>query len=234
MAVRWGRTAGLCVLAVVAFVATGAAVDGYSISGDSSIETPTRTVTYEGQSYTIDSVSRITAGESVTITTSVPSGAAYDLNLRDPDNQLISSERKTGNATHTLSYFGPTDEAGTYAATIQDDGDTVAVYPIVVAGYDISVPSPDDVEAGETVTISATVTERSVEKHSSLDRVEVVVGNDDVEVQQSMTRVDDDTYETTVSTDGLAAETYNATSSSAGTRRFGDRPKYSVSATRWH
>ncbi|MDS0280768.1 PGF-CTERM sorting domain-containing protein [Haloarcula onubensis] len=208
MAVNRTRTVGLCVLAIAAFVAVGSGADGYALSGSDAIETPTQTVNYEGQEYTIDAVSRITAGGSVTVTTTVPAGAAYNVNLRGPDNQLISSERKTNSTDHTFSYFGP-EEAGTYVATIEDNGNVVAVYPIVVAGYDVSVPSSNEVTAGETATIRATVTERSVERHSALDRVEVVVGNDDVAVQQSMTRVDDGTYETTVSTDGLAAGSYN-------------------------
>jgi len=192
---------GCCLLGLVALSAVSAAVDGYSISDDSAIETPTQTVEYEGQTYTIDSVTRITAGESVTLTTGVPAGATYNINLRGPENQLISSERKTGAGSHTFSYFG-SGEAGTYAATIDDDGSTVAVHPIVIAGYDISLERPDTLETGGEVTISATVTERSVAKHSSLDRVEVVVGNDDVEIQKPLTRTSGKKYETDTATDG--------------------------------
>jgi len=199
---------GCCLLGLVALSAVSAAVDGYSISDDSAIETPTQTVEYEGQTYTIDSVTRITAGESVTLTTGVPAGATYNINLRGPENQLISSERKTGAGSHTFSYFG-SGEAGTYAATIDDDGSTVAVHPIVIAGYDISLERPDTLETGGEVTISATVTERSVAKHSSLDRVEVVVGNDDVEIQKPLTRTSGKKYETTISAAELTENTYN-------------------------
>ncbi|WP_277542947.1 hypothetical protein [Haloarcula laminariae] len=200
---------GFCILVVVTFSAAGMTAGGYSITDSSAIETPPQTVSYEGQEYTIDSVSRITAGESVTITTSVPSDGSYYINLRGPENQLISSDENTGDTTTTLSYFGSDDQAGSYVATIEHDGNTVAVHPIVIAGYDISVSSPNSVKAGQNATISATVTERSVKKHSSLDRVEVVVGNEEIKAQQTMTDVGDDTYETTISTDELDSETYN-------------------------
>jgi hypothetical protein len=198
----------LLALGAVLFTSVALGVPGYSISDSSAIETPTQTVTFEGQTYTIDSVSRIRTDGSVTVSTTVPSGAAYDLNLRGPDNQIIVSERKTGNGSHTFSYFG-SGEAGTYAASIQDGGNTVAVHPIVIAGYDMSVTEPDTVTAGETVTLEATVSELSVDKHSNLDRVEVIVGNDDVEVEETMTKESGDTYTATVDTDSLDPGTYN-------------------------
>ena len=208
MGVGHRRRLLLIFISLVAITAVVAGDSAYAISGTPSIETPTRNVTFEGQQYTIDAVTRITAEDSVTVTTTVPDGASYDLNLRGPDNQLIMSERLTGDAEYTFSYFGSGD-AGTYAATIQDDGDTVAVYPIVISGYDVTVTTPDSVEAGAEATITATVSERDVERHSSLDSVQVVVGNDAVVAQQTMAQTTGDEYETTISTAGLEPQAYN-------------------------
>lgn len=204
------RSRGLLLLlfGVGLFASVALGASGYSISDSSAIETPTETVTFEGQTYTIDSVSRIRTDGSVTVSTTVPSGAAYELNLRGPDNQLIDSDRKTGDVSHTFSYFGP-GEAGTYAASIQDGGSTVAVHPIVVAGYEMSVTEPDSVTAGDEVTLEVTVDELPVKKHSNLDRVEVIVGNEDVEVQQTMTKQSGTIYSTTVDTDTISPGTYN-------------------------
>ncbi|WP_135306450.1 hypothetical protein [Haloarcula amylovorans] len=184
------------------------AVSGYDLSGDPSIETPSRTVEYDGLEYNISSVSRIAADEAMTITADVPDGTNYNLNLRGPDNELIISESKTGDTTQTLSYFGA-GEAGTYAATIQTDGNTVAVYPIVIAGYDVTVSGPDSVEAGESATFEAQVSELDVEKHSSLESVEIVVGNDDTYVTKEMTK-QGGSYTATVPTDKFEPGTYNA------------------------
>jgi len=202
-------TSTVLLLVLVAVLAVAAAGNSaYSLSGTPSIETPTRSVSYQGQQYTIDAVSRISATGSVTITTDVPEGAAYELNLRGPDNQLVSSERLVDDANYTFSYFG-FGEAGTYAVTIQDGGDTVAAYPVVIAGYDLSITSPGRVEEDDEVTLEATVEERAVDRHSSLDSVQVIVGNDDVERQRVMSPTTGDAYAATISTAGLDPGTYN-------------------------
>lgn len=208
MGVGHRRSLLLLCLGIIVLTATVAGDSAYAISGTPSIETPTRNVSFEGQQYTIDSITRITADDSVTVTTDVPDDASYELNLRGPENQLIENERLTDDASYTFSYFG-SGEAGTYAVTIQDGGDTVAVYPVVVSGYDVTVTTPESVEAGDEATITATVTPRDIERHSSLDSVQVVVGNDDVVAERTMEQTTGDEYEATVSTTGLAATEYN-------------------------
>ena len=203
-----GGVLAVVVLGLVVASTVAVADTNYALSGSPAIEIPTETVTFEGQTYTLNSVSRIASGESVTVTTSVPDGASYDLNLRGPDNQLISSESLTGDASNTFSFFG-SGEAGTYAATIQDDGSTVAVHPIVIAGYDITVDDPGSVAAGGEVTVTASVTERDVERHSSLDTVQVIVGNEDVQAVQELTADDDGSYTGTISTADIEPDTYN-------------------------
>jgi len=203
-----GSSAVLLLALVSVLVVAAAGSSAYSLSGTPSIETPTRSVSYQGQQYTIDSVSRISAAGSVTITTDVPEGTAYELNLRGPDNQLVSSERLVDDANYTFSYFG-SGEAGTYAVTIQDGGNTVAAYPVVIAGYDISLTSSERVDAGDEMTFEATVEERPVDRHSSLDSVQVIVGNDDVERQRTMTPTAEEEYAATISTTGLDPGTYN-------------------------
>jgi hypothetical protein len=79
----------------------------------------------------------------------------------------------------------------------------------VISGYDVTVTTPDSVEAGAEATITATVSERDVERHSSLDNVQVVVGNDDVAAQQTMAQTTGEEYETTISTSGLEPQEYN-------------------------
>lgn len=202
------QSVGVGLVALVVLSSTVVAVSGYSLTGSDAIETPTRTVTYEGNDYTINAISRISTTGSITITADVPDDEAYFLTLRGPDNEIITREGMNGDSSHTFSYFGSA-EAGTYAPTIQIDGETLAVYPVILAGYDISVTPPSDVTAGSEATIEADVTELNVDKHSSLDRVEVVVGNDDVQVQQTMSQVDGETYSTTIDTDNIESDTYN-------------------------
>ena len=198
----------LLVLALVLVPLTGLAATEYGITANPSMDTPTESTTYEGKEYTVSSVTPVTTDGTISVQTSVPKGASYEINFRGPENQLISSERKTGDASHTIEYYG-SGEAGTYAVTIQDEGSTQTVQPVVVQGYDITVSTPDSVEQGESLTIEASVSERSMEKHSAFDRVEVVIGNDNIELREQMSQADDGTYTTTVSTDDLEAKSYN-------------------------
>lgn len=198
----------LLALALVVVPLTGLAATEYGITADPSMDTPSETTTYEGNEYTVSSVTPITADESISVQTSVPEGAGYYINFRGPENQIISSERKTGDVSHTIDYYGA-GEAGTYAITIQDDGTTQTVQPVVIQGYDISVSTPESVEQGEAVTIEASVSERSIDKHSAFDRVEFIIGNENVEIQEQMSQADDGTYTATVSTDDLETQSYN-------------------------
>ncbi|MBX0297792.1 hypothetical protein [Haloarcula nitratireducens] len=197
----------LVIIGALLLVPAASAVSGYDLSGEPSIETPSRTVEYDGLEYTVDSISRIHVDESVTVAADVPSGTNYNLNLRGPDNELIISERKSEDTTQTLSYFGA-GEAGTYAATIQSDGNTLAVHPIVLAGYNVTVSGPESAETGDTATFEARVSDLKVEKHSSLESVEIVVGDDETYITQQMTK-QGGTYTATVSTDKFEPGTYN-------------------------
>jgi len=197
----------LLALSLVVVPLTGLAATEYGITADPSMDTPTETTTYEGKEYTVSSVTPITTDQTISVQTSVPEGAGYYINFRGPENQIISSEWKTGDASHTIDYYS-SGKAGTYAITIQEEGLTQAVHPVVVQGYDISVSTPESVEEGESVTIEASVSERSIEKHSAFDRVEFVIGNEDIEVREQMSQADDGTYTATVSTDDLEAQSY--------------------------
>jgi PGF-CTERM protein len=198
----------LLALALVVAPITGLAASEYGITADPSIDTPTETTTYEGKEYTVNSITPVTTDDTISVQTSVPDGASYEINFRGPENQLISSERKTGDASHTIEYYG-SGEAGTYAITIQDEGSTQTVQPVVIQGYDIAVSTPDTVEQGDSVTIEATVSERSIEKHSAFDRVEIVIGNENIELREQMSQADDGTYTATVSTNDLETKSYN-------------------------
>jgi len=198
----------LLLLGVISLIPAAIGAPAYSISATPSIDIPEQTTTYQGTEYTVDSITRLYDGESVNINADAPSDATYDINLRGPDNEIISSERKSGDSIHTIEYFG-TGEAGTYAVTIYDDNDPQTVHPVVLAGYEISVQSPDSVRSGDSVTVEADLTEQSIAKHSNLDYVELIIGNEDVQVQQRLESQGDSTYATSVSTTDLDTGTYN-------------------------
>ncbi|WP_178917786.1 hypothetical protein [Natronomonas gomsonensis] len=197
----------LLALMLVVIPITGLAATEYGITADPSMDTPSETTTYEGTEYTVSSITPITSDEAISVQTSVPDGASYDIIFRGPENQIISSKRSAGDVSYTIDYIP--EVAGTYAITIQSEGTAQTVQPVIVQGYDIAVSAPETVEQGESITIEASASERSIEKHSSFDRVEFVIGNEDIAVREQMSQADDGTYTATVSTDDLETQSYN-------------------------
>ena len=209
-------------LIVIIFSPTAAvAAPGYSLTPASSqdaIEVPTKTVDNSYGSATINSVSRIEKGESVSVSVGVDSGKTNpELRLRDRDNDKLTLPRDVTNGdteSFDSSTFIPSDysevTAGTYIASLYYDNDVVAAHPIVVQGYDISATTSGTGDSDTTATISADVTKRSLPLNSDFKKVEVIIGNNDDEIQKEMTDSDGDgTYTTDVSTSGLDEKDYN-------------------------
>jgi len=207
-----GPRGSMALLTVILFLASAGvsalAVPGYAITGTPSLDVPDRTVSYQGGQYTVESITRVTGDDSFTVDLDVPDGTDYEVYFRGPDNQLISSARHTGDATQTIEYFG-TGEAGTYAVTIRADNEVKAVYPVVLSGYDVTVDAPATVATGDSLTVSADLSERQRERHSELAAVQVVVGGPSVERQVEMQWRADGEYTATLSTDGLSPGAYD-------------------------
>ncbi|MDT3435583.1 hypothetical protein [Haloarcula sp. 1CSR25-25] len=198
----------ILVFAVTLTAASALAAPGYSLSATPSLDVPDQTVTYESTEYSITSITRVFAGESVTTEANVPDDASYEIKFRGPDNQLISSDRYSGDTTHTVDYFG-NGEAGTYAITIRDENELKAVYPVVLAGYSVSVAAPTSIESGQSLAVTANLTEKDIQTHSSLDRVEVVIGDDDIAARQQMNKEQAGQYTANISTADIEPASYN-------------------------
>lgn len=194
-------------LLIAALALPAVAASSYDLAADPAIETPERTVSYLGTDFTLDSVTQTTVDESVLISATAPDGASYFLQFRNPDNNFVESVSRTGSATYTIDSYG-TGEAGTYAVALRQDGEFKAVHPVVIPGYTLSVSAPDTVDSGDALTISTDVTERSVDRHSDLDYLQVAIYNDDQIIRRTMDNVDSETYEYTLSTDELDGDSY--------------------------
>jgi len=218
------RQVTLLLLGMLLVSSVAVAASEYTLSASPSIDIPDQTTTYQDTEYTVGSITRVFAGESVSVQTTVPSNATYDLHFRGPDNQIVSTHSGTGDSTHTLDYFGA-GQAGTYVVTVRDKNQIQSVHPVILAGYELTVESPDSVTAGDSATITANLSEQSVEKHSSLDHVELVIGTDTIQIQERMEQQGDGTYRTTVSTADLDTETYNMYVTVRGDAEVRQRPE---------
>ena len=212
----------LCAIVVTALALTvfsGVAV-GYSLTPSGSqdtVEVSDRQIDSEYGSATISSASSISAGESVAVEVGVESDELNpNLQIRDQENAILRLRRNVSDGSvqrFDSSVFTPSGQsettAGTYLISLWSEGEAVAAHPVVVQGYDISVSTPESVEKGDTATITADLSERQLPKNSDLKTVEIAVGNENVEIEDEMTRLDDEgEYSIDIDTSDLDAQSY--------------------------
>lgn len=216
------RRVCVTILAFALLIITAGAVSGYSLAPSSSqdtIDIIDQDIDSEYGSATISSVTRVTKGSSVSMEVTVAENDDLpNFQLRDRDNSILRLQRNVEDgSTITIdsSALVPSGQsgttAGTYVASLWYDGKAVAAHPIVVQGYDISVSAPDTVEQGQNATITATLAERDIPKHSNLESVELVIGaNDNVALRENMNKKDQSNeYSLDVQTDKLDQDTYD-------------------------
>jgi len=221
---------GLFVVGAVAVpvmtAGTSASAAGqYEISIEGSVETPARTVTFQDRTHEVSAVGVADPGEAITVDVTAPD-ESYRVYVYNGDEQIVESKqgRDDGTFSFDLSNYDP----GTYVITAYYDGHYEAIYPVVVRGYDVRVDHPGSVTAGESVEVTAELTETT--DTAAPDSVEVALADADSSVNVTATRESDSTYTATVPTDGLEPGTYDLY---AGVRTtdtaFGERAIVGVS-----
>jgi hypothetical protein len=184
------------------------ATSEYGLSAEPSIDVPDRTVTYDGNEYTFNAITQTTTDSAVEVTTTVPNDESYYIQFRDPDNGVIESVFQTGESSYSIDFYGE-GQAGTYAVLLRESGEFRAIYPIIVPGYDVSVSAPETVDSDSSITVTADISERSIDRHSDLSYVELVLYNDGHEMREQMEAGESGSYTQTVSADQLDTGTYS-------------------------
>lgn len=190
---------GLLVLLVSTSViptAFGAGTD-YALTLENSVDTPSRTVTIQGETHSVSAVGRTTPGSMLSVAADAPSDTAYDVLLYNGDRQIVASKEAFGEQSlqFDMSRYTP----GSYLLAIYKNGNYKDVFPVVVRGYSMTVDTPSHATAGSdiTVTVTATKTE-DVEDPSA---VQVVLASDEETQRATATKIDSNTYQTTLSLD---------------------------------
>jgi len=184
------------------------ATSEYGLSAEPSIDVPDRTVTYDGNEYTFNAITQTTTDSAVEVTTTVPNDESYYIQFRDPDNGVIESVFQTGESSYSIDFYGE-GQAGTYAVLLRESGEFRAIYPIIVPGYDVSVSAPETVDSDSSITVTADISERSIDRHSDLSYVELVLYNDGHEMREQMEAGESGSYTQTISADQLDTGIYN-------------------------
>ena len=184
------------------------ATSEYGLSAEPSIDVPDRTVTYDGNEYTFNAITQTTTDSAVEVTTTVPNDESYYIQFRDPDNGVIESVFQTGESSYSIDFYGE-GQAGTYAVLLRESGEFRAIYPIIVPGYDVGVSAPETVDSDSSITVTADISERSIDRHSDLSYVELVLYNDGHEMREQMEAGESGSYTQTVSAAQLDTGIYS-------------------------
>lgn len=202
-------TIGFCVLLIVG-MSIGVTAATYSISIQDGVNTPDRTISLEGNSFTVDGIAEISTGDSITVSVTRPSGMPYRVYIygtRDGSRQIIDSKYRSSGDTVTFdtSKYPDLYTPGTYTVALHADGDYRAVYPFVVSGATITVDAPETAKVGESVTIrtSITPTDDSVD----LSGAEIVLYGDG-DSKRVTVEGSSGEYSATIDTSGFSAGEY--------------------------
>ena len=133
---------------------------GTTISLDKMIDTPDKTVTYQGKNYEIRSIGSYIEGESVTIDVNSTNLRSFQLSLLDKNQDFLWNHMvyTTEEAAGIVMPGDIITTPGTYAFAIFYQGDIRAVMPVVFSQYSISIiPNRTKVAPGEGINIKIEV-----------------------------------------------------------------------------
>lgn len=147
----------LTCLLLIAVVTSGGvlAADGFSVTTESAVDVPERTVTNSqtASTFTVSQVGVIAPGEPIIIDSTAPDNSSYFLFFRDSDGNLVTrtSEFKESQPVELNLSAEP---AGSYVVTIGPDSTPKDIIPVIIESYHVSSVS---IEAnGSRVSIDDT------------------------------------------------------------------------------
>lgn len=230
MSTRWVAVAGVCALLVASVGGAGVAAQSpaFDLAVADSLELPERTVTLEGERFTVSAVAQRDPGDSLAVEARAPAGTSYSVNLIDADRRVLAAASATGNASVTVSLAGV--DPGTYLLALVEAGEPRAIHPVVVRGYALAIDAPATARINTSIDVTVSV-ERTASP-ASLSRVELVFTGENETFRGTVPEVSDGTYRVSLPLrDTLAPGNYTlfAVAEGEGTIAFGRPPALGVS-----
>lgn len=192
----------LCVcIASLVPVALSASYD-MTVSG--SIDTPTRTVSIDGDQHEVSAVAEAKPGDTVSVSVSAPTDADYRVNLYNGDRQVVAQRPGTGDEEVR---FDLTDyEPGSYMLLLYKDGDHKDAFPVIVSGYDVAMDAPSSATVDSDMTVDVSIAKTT--DVEAPDSVEVVFANSTHTQRVTAQKTDSSTYQATVSLQDVSLGDY--------------------------
>lgn len=201
------RTSTIFVLTITVFFASLSVVSGastYAITVDTGLETPTKTVTLEGESFEVSGIAEVRSGDDLPVSVTAPEGESYRVYIYNSEKEIVDHQYQSSGDSVTFSTEGY--DAGTYSLALYMDGDYQAIYPFVVEAADIAITAPDTATVGEDLDVSATVESTSTD--ATITDVEMVVHGGETTKRKTATE-SGGKYSTTFETEDMQSGTYS-------------------------
>lgn len=200
---RWLVIAvAVTVLVVAALGGPANADDAFDITVSDAVDLPPRTVTFQGQTFTVSGTLRTDPGTPHDVEVDAPD-VVYRVYVYNSDQQIVESRRGDGPSSFTFDFDGYVP--GSYALVVNYDGVFEDVFPVVVEGYTVAHDAPDAAESGDSIEVTVDVTETVADEPPAA--VTVIVADADMSVRTRADRTGD-TYTATVSLAEVDAGTY--------------------------
>ena len=206
------------VISSLTLVTVSAQSTEYDIMVDDSIDTPDRTITFDGQSYVVTAVKQADPGDSVSMTVDAPSGNFVEVYVYNADRQIVDSKEIEADKSRpaTVSFDLTDYSAGSYAFALSYDGEIKAVHPLIVRAYDVSTTIPSEAAKDEQPTLSTTISQLRPGNKSG---VEFVIANDE-RTRRTDASGSDGNYEATVDLSSFDTGDYTVYATVRGTEQI--------------
>ena len=152
----------LSIALIVSFIPTVLASDTTAtITLDSIVDTPDRTVTHSGATYEITDIGVYRVDQDILVSVNISDGQSFQVSLINKHENTIwgtaidgtgASEAPATPVTLVIP-AGTVGTPGAYALAVRHQGQILVAKPVVISVYDLLISSDLVVEAGETLDV---------------------------------------------------------------------------------
>lgn len=191
----------ILVLSILAIVLAAPALSAsdYTLTSTDSRDIPEKTVSVEGEGYTVSSMVTVFPGDSITASITKPEdvdGRVY-MYRNDDGVQTVQIDKRVYGSSDTVTFSTSNWEAGSYVMSLYANGSRREIMPVVLNGYQtaIEVPAANQVDQSMDVSVTLDEDEASLPPHS----VEFVLANNSYHQRVDGEKLSGGEYEATIS-----------------------------------
>ena len=177
-----------------------------TITLDSIIDTPDRTITHSGTAYEITDIGIYRIDHDISATVNVSGVQSFQISLIDKYENSVWGQTIYSTKGHETLIIpaGTAKTPGLYALTIWHQRRIIAVRPVVISVYDLSISSASQIEPGETLHVVVDINRDGVPVTVN-ETVKVVLSQGSTLFEEIATPVDAGKYEANINIPAIAS-----------------------------